>query len=857
MGISYDPPSRKWNVSYEKVDYKVDNPTDAPTNLSVNKFKTIWVWSKQGGGTIHPKKVVDSDLNAKNTKINKDNKDLNALYSKLNTENEKLNEANTYKNQAYDKTVAVASTTKGGDYTAQREAIRKISNVDSGLKSTLENYYKAFYSTEKLQQWDPKLGAKPPYGEFDSSYYKTQSPAAAQQWTSAVANDDIDITQRYGEGGFYLQHYTTQGKPAGLRGNKAETTAAANEYLETPPTDADLQAARTRQLGVDTDAQTDRLLNIPTVSSEWEKAKSGDSYWKEQAAKKFLDINNPDEFAALFRLSDRPEDQIVRLNHNANVEYGITELEDLLGEAVAEKTTVDIKRFGALTQDVLKQTIDEMKKAKVREQEISMFKGFGDLGEIMNINKELSNSIMGDSGVGGVLSFMGGDKAQESLDKSLAKVTGVNTNNTIYNWQKWFDETLKTKYEDNLELGYTSEQAKEQVKVEADFAKEFVDKYLVPRFNESRSMDEFVEYLDVGRTEQNPLQTQDTLNAARLVADVRARFYLDQLKATPGRYFDSNFYFNPTGDKAREGAYADQASTVAADWETAKKGDEYWKSQAYRFGVDIEDKDAFARMHFQVKGQRKGYDPADDILNASKVSDYIYTQILPAIKEEALDSSAVFNQFITPDEFADEMLRGLDPNDKGTWDEVLRRYGMPNFKGNIDELKDYVKETLRAGSAQEIRDSIQYLNDKREKPTQQNLGVTYIERPEDYTDEQAKPQTELYRTFQSAGFQGTEDAFYKDFFPDMDRSEQIFLTKSGKDESLKTFGLDFSNASSSLGTVESFFDVKKPEETIDKPESKTNSYFRIAMGEDEDEPTTKSKSGASILGEFTSMFKGL
>jgi hypothetical protein len=46
----------------------------------------------------------------------------------------------------------------------------------------------------------------------------------------------------------------------------------------------------------------------------------------------------------------------------------------------------------------------------------------------------------------------------------------------------------------------------------------------------------------------------------------------------------------PREIKAREGAYADQASTVAADWEAAKNGDEYWKSQAYRFGVNIEDK---------------------------------------------------------------------------------------------------------------------------------------------------------------------------------------------------------------------------------------------------------------------------
>jgi hypothetical protein len=891
MGISYDPPSRKWNVVYE-------TPKEIPTI-------TLWTSNQAGISTspnyldpragFNPAPVyysftVSADTTEdaiaqqaaelyKQIGVQKDTpiEEVTSIYkttylpnSDSITEirgaidNAQLTKEDNIKkeglNEAYDVVQTVANNTVGGDYVTQRNLIRQIDapGLTDVIKSTLEDNYKAFYSTEKLQQWDSAaLGAKPPYGDFDPVYYKTQSPAAAQQWASAVANDDIDITQRYGEGGFYLQHYTTQGKPAGLRGNKAETTAAANEYLETPPTDADLQAVRTIQLGVDTDTQTERLLNIPAVASEWEKAKGGDSYWKEQAQEKFLDINKPDEFAALFRLSDRPEDQIIRLNYNVNAGYGITELEDAIGEAVGEKALVDVKRFGALAQDVLKQTIDEMKKAKAREQEMSMFKGFGAFSEISDINKELSNSILGDSGVGGVLSFMGGGKAQESLEKSLTKVTGVNTNNTIYNWQKWFDETLKTKYDENLELGYTTEEAKEQVKIEAGFAKEFVDKYLTPRFDQSKSMDEFVEYLDVRQSEQNPFQTQDILNAAKLVADVRAQKYLDDVKATPGRYFDSNFYFNPTGDKAREGAYADQASTVAADWEAAKNGDEYWKSQAYRFGVNIEDKDAFARMHFQVKGQGKGYDPADDILNASKVSDYIYTQILPALKEEALKSGSVFGQFITPEEFADEMLLGLDPNDKTTWDEVLKLYGMDDFKGTIDELKNYVGETLRTGSAQEIRENIKYLNEKGQKPTQEALGVTYIERPEDYKDEGIKGETELYRIFQSAGFKGTEDEFYNDFFPDMDRSEQVLLTKAGKDESLKTTGLDFTDPFASLGTIESFFDADEPEKTTDKPEPKTNSYFRIAMGEDEDEPTTKSKSGSAILGEFTSMFKGL
>ena len=854
MGISYDPPSKKWNVEYERTDYREDYPIDnspAPTQEQFGIASTKWeqMKDKQNGEKFTA--LVAAYKTWENQQA------LNAQYTQLKNINTTLNQQNKYKNQAYDSTVATASSTQGGDYTTQREAIRNIANVDSGLKSTLENYYKAFYSTEKLQPWDASLGAKPPYGAFDASYYKTQNPTVSQQWASAVANDDIDITQRYGENGFYLQHYTSQGKAAGARGNKAEVTAAANQYVEEAPTDADLQAVRSLQLGVDTDTQTNRLLKIPAIASEWEKAKSGDSYWEGQAKEKFLDVNKPDEFAALFRLSDRPEDQIVRLNYNANAEYGITELEDALGEAVGEKATVDVKRFGALTQDVLKQTIAEMKKAKAREQNMSMFKGFGAFGEIVDINKELSNSILGDSGVGGVLSFTGGGKAQESLEKSLTKITGVNTNNTVYNWQKWFDETLKTKYDENLELGYTTEEAKEQVKIEAGFAKEFVDKYLTPRFDQSKSMDEFVEYLDVRQSEQNPFQTQDIMNAAKLVADVRAQSYLDQLKTTPGRYFDSNFYFSPTGDKAREGAYLDQTATVTADWEAAKKGDEYWKTQAYRFGVDVNDKDAFARMHFQVKGQGKGYDFADDILNASKVSDYIYTQILPALKQEALKSGTVFGQFITPEEFADEMLQGLDPNDKTTWDEVLKRYGLENFKGDITELKEYVKETLRTGSAQEIRENIKYLNEKRQKPTQEKLGITYIERPEDYKEEGIKGETELYKTFQSAGFKGTEDEFYNDFFPDMDRGEQVLLTKSGKNEALKTTGLDLKDPFASLGTIESFFDTDKPEVTADKPEPKTNSYFRIAMGEDEEEPLTKSKSGASILGEFTSMFKGL
>jgi len=857
MSIFYDPASRKWNVTYEKTDYVTDNATLAQVyGIDLNMLQdrslrdvampdNIDNWGDRAWANR-----VKQSVNAENQK--------RALARKEQSDNAALNAFNKKKNDAYDKTIAVASSTKGGDYVAQRDPLLSQINalgLDKNFKDNINQNFRNFYVTEKLQTWDGnKLGAKPPYGDFNPTYYKEQNSDVAQAWKTAQAIDDVDVTERYGENQYYLWHYTTQGKPSGKRGNPAELAEQAKAYVETKPTDKDLQAVRDLQLNIDTGTQSQRLLNIPEIAKEWEKAKREDPYWRQLAKDNYLDVNKPDEFVTLFRISERPEDRQVSLNYNINAGYGITELEDALSQAVGEKATVDVKRFGALAQDVLKETIAEMKQAKVKEQMLGLLGGFGGFSEIMDINKELSNTILGDTGIGGLLSFTSAGKAEESLEKNLQNITGVR-NNTTYNWQQWFDNELKERYQQDLELGYTDQEADEKIKIEGDFARQFIDQYLVPRFNTSRSMDEFVEYLDIRQEEQNPFQTQDMVNAVSLVANLRAQQYLDQIKTIGDRYFDSEFYFNPTGNRARESNYATQAETVAKDWEAAKNGDPYWAQQAYRFGIDLNDKDAFARIHFQVKGQGQGFDAAKDILTAGGVQDEIYNNILPALKEEALKQGSVFGQFITPEEFADEMLRGLDPNDKSTWEEVLQRYGLTDFKGTVDELKQYVIETLRTGSAQQIREEIKYLNEKRQKPTQQLLGLTYIERPEDYKDEMAKPQTELYKVFQGAGYQGTEDEFYQNFFPDLDRSEQTILTKAGSDQALKTYGLDLGDPFASLGTIESFLD--EGDTKTDTTTDKSSSFFRLGLGEDEEEPEYKTKTGTQILGEFTSMFKGL
>ena len=538
---------------------------------------------------------------------------------------------------------------------------------------------------------------------------------------------------------------------------------------------------------------------------------------------------------------------------------GISELEDAFNQAVGAEALTETKKFGALAQDVLKQTIAEMKKAKGKEQTLSLYKDLGGFSEIMDINKQLANSLLGDTGIGGILSQMGDTaKTKEDLEKKLENVTGVR-NNVVYNWESWFKDTLTKRYQEDIELGYKTEDSEEKLKIDGAFAKKFVDTYLTPRFNTSRSMDEFNEYIDVRQEEQNPFQTQDIVNAVKVVADQRTTAYLQKIQNTEAREFNSEFYFNPTGDKSREETYTKQMDTVKQDWEAAKKGDEYWAQQAYRFGIDVNDKDAFARIHFQVKGQGQGFDGADDIVNASKIQDEIYKNILPALSKEAKDLGSVFGLFETPEEFTDKLLEGIDPTDTEAWDKILKANGLETFKGTVDELKEAIKEILRTGSAQTIRENIKYLNEKRERPTQEKLGITYIERTEDYKTGVPKSDTALYTTFQKAGYKGTEDDFYEKFFPDTDRSEQEYLTKALTGKSFETTGLTLSkNPFENFNTIEGMFpEEKEINEKKDDNKTKTSSqFFRLGLDDEDDEDYDyKSKSGSDILGEFTKNFK--
>ena len=66
-------------------------------------------------------------------------------------------------------------------------------------------------------------------------------------------------------------------------------------------------------------------------------------------------------------------------------------------------------------------------------------------------------------------------------------------------------------------------------------------------------------------------------------------------------------------------------------------------------------------------------------------------------------------QFVTPEEFATEMLEGIDPlENKEEWKKVLETFGIEDMDASLEEVKEYIKEAFETGEAQDIREGIKF-----------------------------------------------------------------------------------------------------------------------------------------------------
>jgi hypothetical protein len=556
---------------------------------------------------------------------------------------------------------------------------------------------------------------------------------------------------------------------------------------------------------------------------------------------------------------------------------------DLLGQigkddkTIAKLTEAQAKQyeqqFGSLAKSVLDETVNKIKNRQKKAQEFEMLSGMSGLSEIFGMGESLANSLLGDSGIGGFLSMTGGDskEASKKLKEQISGIGGISTNNiTAYNWQKWFDGELTKSIEKAATSGIKDEKELEAARA---FANDYVENYLRPRFDFSKSMSEFSSYLqtDLSQPEfiQEVIDRQRIQTAFTELKDKRAKQYLNELTNQGAKKFDADFYFNPTGDDAKATTYANQTEKVNRAWERAKQGKNSdginWTKAAYEYGLDLNNKEQFAKLHYELYGKANEFDGAADIITKASVKDFINNNIIPELKKTQYDpTKGVFKNYVSPEETADGILsdltggRGWDqyvadvlgikpPKDPGSAaseeEKNAYRDAVASYNSRIESLKeqvgddplnqirDEILDFYYNQGEQSIRSQIKKLQEKNIVPTQKELGVEYIERDIDKPTRDAKKETALYKMFKDSGYGGDEDTFYTEMFPDVSREEQESLTNllSGPEGFKKFFDISdpFSFDPDKMFSAFDVLDSKKKE---DETQATKDTYFTLDSG---------------------------
>lgn len=650
--------------------------------------------------------------------------------------------------------------------------------IDDTTINEIEDFYT---KATGLKPWDStKQGVD--LNKFDAKFYSRQAPDSVAKWNEASKAvsfagkkiADVDITKKYSDLDSFLHaDYTFVGAPSGKLGKPRPL----EEYTETlrAPTNQERQVLRETLLGT----STDRPASLAELATQ--------------------------------------------------------DYVDRQGERV----------FGALSADALKQTLDEYSKALKKQQRADILQGMG-MPNVNNIKQDIKNAVLGDIGTGGFLGFGSKSDLSKGLSKSLDKSLGIGAS-VQYNWQKWFDETLAKRYEDMSSIS-TPGAAKETYELDKALAKSFVQNYLKPRFDNSKSISEFISYMDVKDTEQNVLQTQLASNALKDFSKQQAQAFINQLgDQTKQKGFDPNFYWNPelisgSDNTSKQALYTQQKQDVQNAWSTrnsnaAVKDGKTWEQLAYEYGVNLEDRKDFARLHYSVIGKDKNYDPVSDTYTRDDLAQFIQNDLSKALQAKKAEfGNPVFLKFVTAEQKAKEFVDKLDvanlPPDLKT---KLKAIGVNEKLDPVEDVKQGLLNVLRTEPAIEIRERIKQLNEERIKPTQEKLGFGYIQREGDEETKTTKEGSALFKIFQKAGYGGNESDFYTEFFPDATEEDKslsaadVGKARSAKGvQSLLGFSMpDFSDPFSAIGSLDKMMadDSTKKKETYTPKRASFFDYF--------------------------------
>lgn len=505
--------------------------------------------------------------------------------------------------------------------------------------------------------------------------------------------------------------------------------------------------------------------------------------------------------------------------------------------------------FKNLSADALKQTVSEYQKALKKEQTFSMLQGMG-LSEVTDMKEGIKNSILGDINFGGFVGTGSGSTQQKTLSDRLDKALGIGSS-VQYNWQKWFDDTITQRYQDLDTLkkvagSNISPEETQSIDELKKLGQAFVQDYLKPRFDTSKSISEFVSYMDVKEEEQNVLQTQLASSALKDYAERQAKTFIDSLGTNPiTREFDPAFYRNPsllTGTNKTEKAtlYQKQKEELASlnPDDLVEKEGKTWRELAYEYGLDIDNNiDNFARLHYEIVGRDKGYDPVADSYTGADLQNYINTDLAKALEtQKGTYINSVFTPFVSAESKANELVGKMNLNNlPADLKERLKGLGVSEKEDPVEEVKDALAQILRTDPALEIREQIKQLNEQSVKPTQEKLGFGYIQRESDEDIKSQAGGSALFNVFKKAGYAGTESEFYTDFFPDATPEDKELtysssqVSKQGGVGELLGFSLpDFSDPFAAIGSLDKMFadSSTKSKETYIPTRSNYFKYFQ-------------------------------
>lgn len=463
----------------------------------------------------------------------------------------------------------------------------------------------------------------------------------------------------------------------------------------------------------------------------------------------------------------------------------------------------------------------------------------------------------------------------------------------LFDIKSTFDGLYNTLYSQAKQGLKLKDSEGEEIKIEYDFANEFINTYLKPRFDYSKSMEEFVSYMDVEEGEENVFQTINRLEEVKIAAFESAKEQFQNI--IEGKYdkdFNSSYYLNPydhlyapvnlnteeeikAWQENRQIENINQKNLIQEDLERAVNDPTglvdpdnpslgTWVENLYYYGYinklddttienAINDLDTFARLHYQLIGS-KGINVTDEdgntrlvMLSASENPQNISATILRnTIADKAASIPTVFSEFVSPDDAIKYLLGGVNPEDNPeVWKDLLQSFGLGSDT-TFEELSDYAAEVLRTAEAAEIRETIELLNKKELKPTQARLGATYIERDEDNTVNE-EDFTAIYKLFQDTGYQGTQKEFFDTFLEGESLEDMQVLDKiiQGK---IPEFEIDLSDPFTSLTSLENIFD--DPIEEQEDITTDEDNLFDFRLDEDEEDQEDDIESTLGNLGNL-------